>query len=283
MFVKNSIAIASDHNGVQLKEKLKTHLKKAGHTVVDVGPYVGDVSVDYVDYASVIGTIISNKELDKGILICGTGVGMAVSANKINGVRAALVHNELTAEKSREHNDANIIALGAWITNDNNNISFVNKWLGTDYGEYRHVKRVEKIDPPKEDNLVLTNGCFDILHAGHVEYLAAAKEMGDKLIVAINTDKSVRKLKGSSRPINTLAHRAKVLASLQCVDKVVFFDEDTPIKLIKTIKPDVLVKGGDYKIKDIVGYKEVTKSGGSVVTIPLFDGLSTSKIIAKTL
>ena len=119
------------------------------------------------------------------------------------------------------------------------------------------------------------------MHAGHVEYLAAAKELGDKLIVAINTDRSVRKLKGSSRPINTLAHRAKVLASLQCVDKVVFFDEETPIKLIKNIKPDVLVKGGDYRIKDIVGYKEVTKSGGSVVTIPLLEGLSTSKIISK--
>ena len=134
----------------------------------------------------------------------------------------------------------------------------------------------------RDEKIVFTNGCFDILHAGHVEYLAAAKEMGDKLIVAINTDRSVRKLKGSSRPINTLAHRARVLASLQCVDKVVFFDEENPIKLIKTIKPDVLVKGGDYKIKDIIGYKEVTKSGGSVVTIPLFEGLSTSKIIAKT-
>ena len=135
----------------------------------------------------------------------------------------------------------------------------------------------------RSKKIVFTNGCFDILHAGHVEYLAAAKELGDKLIVAINTDRSVRKLKGSSRPINTLAHRAKVLASLQCVDKVVFFDEETPIKLIKTIKPDVLVKGGDYKIKDIVGYQEVTKSGGSVVTIPLLEGLSTSKIISKTL
>ena len=135
----------------------------------------------------------------------------------------------------------------------------------------------------RNKKIVFTNGCFDILHAGHVEYLAAAKEMGDKLIVAINTDRSVRKLKGTNRPINTLAHRAKVLASLQCVDKVVFFDEETPINLIKTTKPDVLVKGGDYKIKDIVGYKEVTKSGGSVVTIPLFEGLSTSKIIAKTL
>ena len=133
----------------------------------------------------------------------------------------------------------------------------------------------------RSKKIVFTNGCFDILHAGHVEYLAAAKELGDKLIVAINTDRSVRKLKGSSRPINTLAHRAKVLSSLQCVDKVVFFDEETPIKLIKTIKPDVLVKGGDYKINEIVGYEEVVKSGGKVMTIPLVKGISTTKIIQK--
>ena len=155
--------------------------------------------------------------------------------------------------------------------------------LSESYVTSNEIKGYSQDLHERSKKIVFTNGCFDILHAGHVEYLAAAKELGDKLIVAINTDRSVRKLKGSSRPINTLAHRAKVLASLQCVDKVVFFDEETPIKLIKTIKPDVLVKGGDYKIKDIVGYKEVTKSGGSVVTIPLFEGLSTSKIIAKTL
>jgi D-beta-D-heptose 7-phosphate kinase/D-beta-D-heptose 1-phosphate adenosyltransferase len=155
--------------------------------------------------------------------------------------------------------------------------------LSESYVTSNEIKLYSQDLHKRDKKIVFTNGCFDILHAGHVEYLAAAKEMGDKLIVAINTDRSVRKLKGSSRPINTLAHRAKVLASLQCVDKVVFFDEETPIKLIKTIKPDVLVKGGDYKIKDIVGYDEVTKSGGSVVTIPLFDGLSSSKIISKTL
>ena len=155
--------------------------------------------------------------------------------------------------------------------------------LSESYVTSSEIKAYSQDLHERDKKIVFTNGCFDILHAGHVEYLTAAKEMGDKLIVAINTDRSVRKLKGSSRPINTLAHRAKVLASLQCVDKVVFFDEETPINLIKTIKPDVLVKGGDYKIKDIVGYKEVTKSGGSVVTIPLFEGLSTSKIIAKTL
>ena len=179
---------------------------------------------DYVDYASVIGTIISNKELDKGILICGTGVGMAVSANKINGVRAALVHNELTAEKSREHNDANIIALGAWITDDNNNISFVNKWLGTDYGEYRHVKRVEKITHQK-DNLVLTNGCFDIIHTGHIKLLEWSKSLGNKLIVALNSDKSIRSIKGESRPINSENDRRAILMSMSFVDDCIIFDD----------------------------------------------------------
>ena len=153
--------------------------------------------------------------------------------------------------------------------------------LSESYVSFNEVKVYSKDLHERGKKIVFTNGCFDILHAGHVEYLEAAKELGDKLIVAINTDRSVRKLKGSTRPINTLAHRAKVLASLQCIDKVVFFDEDTPIKLIKAIRPDVLVKGGDYKLKDIVGHKEVSQSGGSVVTIPLVKGLSTSKIISK--
>ena len=153
--------------------------------------------------------------------------------------------------------------------------------LSESYVSFNEVKIYSKDLHERGKKIVFTNGCFDILHAGHVEYLEAAKELGDKLIVAINTDRSVRKLKGSRRPVNTLAHRAKVLASLQCIDKVVFFDEDTPIKLIKAIRPDVLVKGGDYKLKDIVGHKEVSQSGGSVVTIPLVKGLSTSKIISK--
>ncbi len=280
MFVKNSIAIASDHNGVQLKEKLKTHLKKAGHTVVDVGPYVGDVSVDYVDYASVIGTIISNKELDRGILICGTGVGMAVSANKINGVRAALVHNELTAEKSREHNDANIIALGAWITNDNNNISFVNKWLGTDYGEYRHVKRVEKIDPPNKDNLVLTNGCFDIIHTGHIKLLEWSKSLGNKLIVALNSDKSIKSIKGESRPINSENDRRAILMSMSFVDDCIIFDDTSPTSIIETINPEIVVKGGEWTA-DEVRSRDKIADHIEIKIFPFYKNYSTTNIIEK--
>ena len=101
------------------------------------------------------------------------------------------------------------------------------------------------------------------------------------MIVGINSDESVRKLKGKDRPINKLINRAKVIGSLKCVDAVVVFDETTPIKLIKAIKPNVLVKGGDYKVKEIVGYEEITKLGGKVKTIPLVPGLSTTKIISK--
>jgi D-beta-D-heptose 7-phosphate kinase/D-beta-D-heptose 1-phosphate adenosyltransferase len=129
--------------------------------------------------------------------------------------------------------------------------------------------------------IVFTNGCFDILHAGHVHYLEQAKELGDELVVGLNSDSSVKTLKGPSRPINNLEQRAKVLSSLKCVDRIVSFADETPIKLIKEIKPDVLVKGGDYKVKDVVGHKEVRSWGGEVKIIPLVPGLSTTNIIKK--
>ena len=153
-----------------------------------------------------------------------------------------------------------------------------------DLSSYIEIKDAQYLSEDlykEQKKIVFTNGCFDILHAGHVEYLEAAKEMGDVLIVGMNSDQSVKSLKGKNRPVNKLAHRAKVLSSLSCVDKVVVFDDETPIKLIQAIKPNVLVKGGDYKVKDIVGYKEVTALGGSVITIDLVEGLSTSKIISK--
>ncbi len=129
--------------------------------------------------------------------------------------------------------------------------------------------------------IVFTNGCFDILHAGHVHYLEQAKELGDELVVGLNSDSSVKTLKGPSRPINNLEQRAKVLSSLKCVDRIVSFADETPIKLIKEIKPDVLVKGGDYKVKDVVGHKEVRSWGGEVKIIPLVPGLSTTNLIKK--
>jgi len=129
--------------------------------------------------------------------------------------------------------------------------------------------------------VVFTNGVFDILHAGHVTYLEKARKLGDILVVALNSDASTRGLKGPTRPINPLADRAKVIAALESVSYVTSFNEGTPIKLIQKILPDVLVKGGDYKIKEMVGYAEVSKNGGKVKTIPFLSGRSTSNVIKK--
>lgn len=133
----------------------------------------------------------------------------------------------------------------------------------------------------KGASIVFTNGVFDILHAGHVMYLEAARAMGDVLIVGMNTDESVRRIKGPTRPVNAQQDRALVLAALRCVDHVVLFDDDTPLNLITTIMPNVLVKGGDYTRDTIVGADEVEAGGGTVATIPLLDGRSTTNIIAK--
>jgi D-beta-D-heptose 7-phosphate kinase/D-beta-D-heptose 1-phosphate adenosyltransferase len=129
--------------------------------------------------------------------------------------------------------------------------------------------------------VVFTNGCFDVIHAGHVSYLSAAKKLGDLLIIGINDDESVRRLKGPARPVNTLENRAKVLAAMSFVDYIIPFSDDTPIKLIELISPDVLVKGGDYIAEEIVGYNFVTSNGGSVKVLPHVDGLSSSATIAK--
>jgi len=131
--------------------------------------------------------------------------------------------------------------------------------------------------------IVFTNGCFDILHLGHIDYLSSAKELGDLLIIGLNTDESVRRIKGSSRPIQDEISRAFVLASLGFVDAVVFFGEDTPYNLIETTQPDILVKGADYKPEDIVGYDIVKNKGGEIVTIEFLEGYSTTGIEKKIL
>lgn len=129
--------------------------------------------------------------------------------------------------------------------------------------------------------VVFTNGCFDILHLGHVDYLEKARQKGDKLIVAVNEDSSVKKLKGASRPINDEYARARLIASLQFVDAVVLFGEDTPKELIEYLLPDVLVKGSDYDLSNIVGADTVIEHGGKVETIDLVDGYSTTKIVER--
>ena len=135
----------------------------------------------------------------------------------------------------------------------------------------------------KDMKVVFTNGCFDILHLGHIEYLAKAANLGDVLVIGLNTDLSVHRIKGESRPINDENSRSMVLASLNFVTAVVLFDEETPYELIKTIQPDILVKGRDYKIKEIVGHDIVLARGGKVKTIELTPGYSTSGIEQKIL
>jgi len=129
--------------------------------------------------------------------------------------------------------------------------------------------------------IVFTNGCFDILHLGHIDYLSKAKDEGNILIIGLNTDNSVSRIKGKNRPITDENSRAKILASLQFVDAVTFFDEETPYELISFVQPDVLVKGSDYKPEEIVGYDIVKAKNGKVVTIDFLEGYSTTAIEKK--
>ena len=142
------------------------------------------------------------------------------------------------------------------------------------------LKLVSLLKGKKKKRVVFTNGCFDILHAGHVTYLERAKKMGDLLVVALNTDESTQRLKGPTRPINLLIDRARVIAALESVDYVTWFSEDTPLKLIQKILPAILVKGGDYEAKKIVGYADVVKNGGKVKVIRFLTGRSTTSIIS---
>lgn len=140
---------------------------------------------------------------------------------------------------------------------------------------------LERFGRPRSDRVVFTNGCFDILHRGHVEYLDYARGLGDRLVVGLNTDRSVRRLKGPARPVNPEEDRAVVLAGLASVDAVVLFDEDTPAELVSALLPDILVKGGDYLPDEIVGAEDVAAAGGRVVVAPLVPGRSTSGIIQR--
>ena len=156
-----------------------------------------------------------------------------------------------------------------------------NSFYSQDNLSKAEVKKLCQQSQKDSMKVVFTNGCFDVLHAGHVTYLQAAKKLGDKLVVGLNSDSSVKKLKGKQRPINSLEERMTILKALECVDWVVPFTEETPLNLIKYLKPNVLVKGADYKTEDIVGSNFVLKNKGEVKTIPLVEGLSTTKKIQK--
>lgn len=149
-------------------------------------------------------------------------------------------------------------------------------------GEVLKSSDIEKsLAPHRSRQIVFTNGCFDLLHVGHIRYLQQARALGECLIVGINSDASVRKLKGPNRPVQNENDRAEILAALGCVDFTVIFDEETPAKLIQNVKPDILVKGGDWKIEQIVGADFVQSYGGVVMSLNFIEGRSTSKIIER--
>lgn len=140
---------------------------------------------------------------------------------------------------------------------------------------------LERHRRPRDHRLVFTNGCFDLLHRGHVHYLREARTLGDVLVVGVNTDDSVRRLKGPGRPIVTQDDRAYVLAGVESVDAVTLFGEDTPARLIADLLPDVLVKGGDYRPDEVVGRDDVEEAGGELVILPFLEGFSTSRLVER--
>ena len=157
----------------------------------------------------------------------------------------------------------NYSSIKAKIVDNNNLTELINSWKSN--GE----------------KIVFTNGCFDIIHQGHIDYLAKASDLGTKLIIGVNTDRSVSAIKGEHRPLQDEYSRLMILAAMQFVNAVILFDEDTPINLITAVIPNVLVKGSDYKAEDIVGYDIVTKNGGQVETLDFLEGFSTSGIEKK--
>ena len=274
-----TIVISSDHNGVEDKEQLKTYLKGEGYRVIDIGPYTPEVSVDYVDYAAQLSTIVSNKEADRGILLCGTGVGMSIVANRYPGVRAVLAHNELTAVKSREHNDSNVLCLGSWLSSQIEMREMSKMWLDEAWGEGRHIKRVTKIDA--NTGIVLTNGVFDILHKGHIELLKFSKMQGTKLIVAIDSDRRVKELKGNDRPINNQEDRRRILETNRYVDEVVIFDSGEELQgFYDTLSPNVIVKGSEWTA-DEVRERDNIPENVQIKVYPLVGDYSTTNTMHK--
>ena len=275
------IVLGADHNGVELKEIIKAYLTKSGYSCIDIGPYDNRQKVDYVDYAMTLGKIIDSREANLGILICGTGVGMSMVANRFSNVRASLVHNLETAVKSREHNNANVLCLGAWINSSELNLEITKAWLNQSFGEGRHVPRVEKFSGREAGRkVVFTNGIFDVLHPGHIKVLKFAKSLGGKLIVGINSDRATKILKGEGRPINNQEIRKAILESLDFVDEVVIFDDTKTPGIIQQVKPDIVVKGGEWPAEEVRRRDQIPPEI-EVKVCPLLADFSTTSLIKK--
>tara|TARA_R110002110_G_scaffold12902_1_gene61756 strand:- start:12414 stop:13064 length:651 start_codon:yes stop_codon:yes gene_type:complete len=205
---------------------------------------------------------------------------MSIAANRNDKIRAALVHNQFTAPKCREHNDSNVLCLGSWITPYPQVEQILDVWLGTAFGEGRHIKRIEKLSRSHHEKIVFTNGVFDIIHGGHIELLNFSKNLGNKLVVGINSDNAVRKLKGADRPINKESDRKKVLESLDMVDEVIIFDDVDAHTIREGLAPHVLVKGGEWTAAD-VRERDKVSDNIEIKIFPLVENYSTTNTIRK--
>jgi ribose 5-phosphate isomerase B len=273
------VVLASDHNGVDEKTMLVEHLQDTGYYPIDLGPHTKAQSVDYVDYASQAAIIVSRGQATRGILICGTGVGMSIVANRFKQVRAVLAHNPQTAVKSREHNNSNVLCLGSWVNSIGEQTSLVDLWLKERWGEGRHVKRVERID--SKQGIVLANGVFDLIHRGHLELLKFARSQGSHLVVAIDSDERVRRIKGPKRPINKQEDRKRLLENNRYVDEVVVFDSDNDLQdLYRTIDPSVVVKGGEWD-QEQIRKRDRIPDDIVIKIFPIVQSYSTTQTLAE--
>ena len=281
--MKKIIIIGSDHNGTEQKIKIINVLKKKNFIVIDVGNFNAENKVDYNEIAQQLGIIV-NQDLKNfiGVLICGTGVGVNIVANKCKGIRSVLAHSMLVAEKSREHNDSNVICLGSWVNDIDSNLKIISSWLGTKFGNDRHIKRVSKINSEFDGkyNVGFLNGVFDIIHPGHIELIKFARGICHKLVIAINSDISTRKIKGKLRPINNEQDRKNTLLSFEGVEEVVIFEQISPSTIIKKIRPDVIIRGDDYNEEQVRIRDKINKK----INIKIFKkkiGFSTTKLISS--
>ena len=249
---KGVVVLGADHNGVGLKQQVKTFLQSQGWTCIDMGPHTDQVKVDYTDYAAAVAHAVNNKEAHRGVLICGTGVGMSMMANRFPRVRASLVHSVDVARKTREHNDANVLCLGAWVASPGENLAIVRAWMDEKFAEGRHVPRVEKTKGASAAHtIVFTNGIFDIVHVGHLRLLKFAKSLGSRLVVGINSDRATKVLKGPERPVHPEQHRKEFLESLRFVDEVIIFDDVKTAAIVREVSPHILVKGGEWTAEEV--------------------------------
>lgn len=274
---KKVFFIGSDHNGISLKKKLIKKFSKQIN-LVDIGPFDEKNKVDYTDVAKQLGNIVRQNEKNYGILICGTGVGMSIAANKIPDCRAALVTDKYTASMSKKHNNSNILCLGSWsLTNNQEAFSIFENWMNSTWQKGRHINRVNKLEVVK--GLVFTNGVFDLFHQGHFELLKFAKNCGKKLIVGIDSDKRVREIKGKFRPIIDQFSRKKILESLEIVDQVIIFNSKSELmNLYKTLKPHTIVRGDENKnIRKI----DQIPSEIKIILFKKRKNISTTKIISR--